>query len=63
MDASWDALGVKTNSKVISVDQVTDCVFNAIRNEHLYVLTHPESKDWVRTRMEDILNERNPATV
>jgi hypothetical protein len=48
---------------VISPDYVADCVFDAIRNEQLYILTHPESKEWVRTRMEDIINGRNPAII
>jgi len=41
-------------------EQVADHVFNAIRDEKFYILTHPEMKDGIRTRMEDILEERNP---
>ncbi len=41
-------------------DQVADDVLNAIRDEKLYILTHPEANDFVRTRMEDILGGRNP---
>jgi NAD(P)-dependent dehydrogenase (short-subunit alcohol dehydrogenase family) len=41
-------------------DQVADCVFEAIRDERFYILTHPELKPMVRLRMEDILQERNP---
>jgi NAD(P)-dependent dehydrogenase (short-subunit alcohol dehydrogenase family) len=40
--------------------QVADAVFQAIREGRFYILTHPEGKDWIRTRMEDILQERNP---
>jgi NAD(P)-dependent dehydrogenase (short-subunit alcohol dehydrogenase family) len=40
--------------------QVADHVFNAIRDEKFYIITHPETKDRVRARMEDILEERNP---
>jgi NAD(P)-dependent dehydrogenase (short-subunit alcohol dehydrogenase family) len=40
--------------------QVADIVFDAIRHERLYILTHPEAKEFVRTRMDDILHERNP---
>lgn len=40
--------------------QVADIVFNAIRDEKFYILTHPEWEKMVRTRMEDILQERNP---
>ena len=37
-----------------------DKVFDAIRDEKFYILTHPELKDDIRRRMEDILQERNP---
>ena len=60
MDATWDSLGVKTNSNVWSPDDVSEYVFDAIRQNRLYIVTHPESKDWIRTQMENILNERNP---
>ncbi len=39
---------------------IAECVFDAIRAERFYVLPHPEWKDQIRTRMEDILEERNP---
>jgi NAD(P)-dependent dehydrogenase (short-subunit alcohol dehydrogenase family) len=44
----------------LASEQVADHVFNAIRDEKFYILTHPEMKDGIRTRMEDILEERNP---
>ena len=40
--------------------EVADKVFDAIRDEKFYILTHPELKDRIRRRMEDILQERNP---
>ncbi len=40
--------------------EVADYVFRAMREERFYVLTHPETKEKVRTRMEDILQGRNP---
>jgi len=39
---------------------IADRVLNAIRDEQFYILPHPEWKAQVRTRMEDILAERNP---
>jgi NAD(P)-dependent dehydrogenase (short-subunit alcohol dehydrogenase family) len=39
---------------------VAEHVFTAIRDGRFYVLTHPEWKPAVRTRMEDILEERSP---
>jgi NAD(P)-dependent dehydrogenase (short-subunit alcohol dehydrogenase family) len=40
--------------------QVADIVFQAIRDEKFYILTHPEWKGAVRVRVEDILEGRNP---
>ncbi len=45
----------------LTPEQVADHVFNAIRDEKFYIITHPETKDRVRARMEDILEERNPS--
>ena len=44
----------------MSPDQVAEQVFQAIRDEQLYIFTHPETKAWVRTQMEHLLAERNP---
>ena len=41
-------------------NQVADIVFQAIRDENFYILTHPEWKEAIRVRMEDILQERYP---
>lgn len=41
-------------------EQVADYVFKAIREERLYILPAPEWKPAIQTRMEDILQERNP---
>ncbi len=43
--------------------QVADIVFQAIRDETFYILTHPESKEAIRVRMEDILQERHPTLI
>ncbi|HVN84869.1 MAG TPA: SDR family NAD(P)-dependent oxidoreductase [Candidatus Binatia bacterium] len=40
---------------------VADVVFEAIRNERFYIFPHPEWKRHIRTRMDDILEERVPA--
>lgn len=45
----------------LNPDQVAEQVFRAINDERFYILTHAEWKDYVRTRMEDILEGRNPA--
>jgi NAD(P)-dependent dehydrogenase (short-subunit alcohol dehydrogenase family) len=43
--------------------QVADIVFQAIRDEKFYIFTHPEWKEAIRVRMEDILQERHPTYV
>jgi NAD(P)-dependent dehydrogenase (short-subunit alcohol dehydrogenase family) len=40
--------------------EVAAAVFEALWKDQFYILTHPEGKEAVRTRMEDILQERNP---
>jgi NAD(P)-dependent dehydrogenase (short-subunit alcohol dehydrogenase family) len=44
----------------LSPQEVADRVFEAIRQEEFYILTHPETKERVQIRMEDILQDRNP---
>jgi hypothetical protein len=40
--------------------EVASKVFEGIRNEKFYILTHADWKPLVEKRMEDILQERNP---
>ena len=40
--------------------QVAEKVFAAIQAEKFYILPHPELLEPVRSRMEDILQQRNP---
>jgi NAD(P)-dependent dehydrogenase (short-subunit alcohol dehydrogenase family) len=40
--------------------EVAALVVDAIRSERFWILPHPEWKEQVRTRMEDIISERNP---
>jgi len=40
--------------------QVAQKVFEAIRDEKFWILTHPEAKHRIRDRMEAILEDRNP---
>ncbi len=44
----------------LTTEQIADSVLTAIRDEKLYIVAPPEVKDAVRTRMEDILEGRNP---
>jgi NAD(P)-dependent dehydrogenase (short-subunit alcohol dehydrogenase family) len=43
--------------------QVAETVFDAIRNQNFYILTHPDWKPLIQKRMEEILQERNPFEV
>lgn len=58
-EAVWEAThrAVQTG---ISAAQVAEHVFHAITADKFYILTHPGEKKWVRIRMEDIIQERNP---
>ena len=58
--AGWETLRQQIQT-AMPPGQVADAIFQAIREERFYILTHPEGKDWIRTRMEDILQERNPS--
>ena len=42
-------------------DEAVECVFSAIKEKRLYIISHPESLERVRIRMENILQRRNPA--
>jgi len=40
--------------------QVADRVFDAIRKDKFYIITHPELKPLLQLRADDIMQERNP---
>ena len=44
-----------------SAEVVADYVFRGIREDQLYIITHPWFKPRIKERMENILNERNPS--
>jgi len=47
----------------IPPSEVASAVFDAIRKERFYVLTHADWKPLLQKRMEDILQERNPQPI
>jgi NAD(P)-dependent dehydrogenase (short-subunit alcohol dehydrogenase family) len=59
--ARWEAIRERVQLG-IPPTEVADAVFEALRKDRFYILTHPEGKGYVRTRMEDILQERNPTS-
>lgn len=44
----------------MSVEELADNLFQAIREEQFYVLSHPEHMAEIRERMENILQQKNP---
>jgi NAD(P)-dependent dehydrogenase (short-subunit alcohol dehydrogenase family) len=42
-------------------EDVAACVADAVKNDRFYILTHPDLKGAIRTRMEDILEGRTPS--
>ena len=54
------ALRHAVQSGRISAEQVADAVFDAVRDERFYILTHQKIKPAIETRMMDILLERPP---
>lgn len=44
----------------LSIEEVSDHVFKAIKEEKFYILTHPEYKPYIKTRFDDILDGRDP---
>lgn len=70
-DPSKDKMSPEKNAEVeafrqmleagMSPTEIADCVLSAVRDNRFYILTHPEWKEVVRLRMEDIINNRNPA--
>ena len=53
----------QTLLKIVEVGRdLGERVFDAIRNEQLYVLTHPEFIPVVQQRFDSILEQRNPVS-
>ncbi|HMF28684.1 MAG TPA: SDR family NAD(P)-dependent oxidoreductase [Candidatus Cybelea sp.] len=49
-----------TQSGKLTADDIANAVFEAVRDERFYVLTHPRIKPAIEARMRDILDERSP---
>jgi NAD(P)-dependent dehydrogenase (short-subunit alcohol dehydrogenase family) len=60
-DLALDAsLKKAVHSGKLSAADVAHKVYEAVRDERFYILTHPKIKASIQWRMEDILQERNP---
>ena len=55
-------LGREMFKTAMSPKQVADMVFNAIKEGKFYIITHPEFLAAVQTRMEEILQQRQPTS-
>lgn len=61
---SWEQMGRQATKKYgLQPEKSADYVFNAIKKEKFYILTHFWIKPAIQMRMEDILLERNPTNV
>jgi len=49
------------SSGKVSAQQVAEWTFDAIRDERFYIFSHPRALGNVQTRMEDIVQQRNPS--
>ncbi len=60
-DLALDAsLKKAVESGKLSAADVAQKVYEAVRDERFYILTHPRIKPSIQWRMEDILQDRNP---
>jgi NAD(P)-dependent dehydrogenase (short-subunit alcohol dehydrogenase family) len=60
-DLALDAsLKKAVQSGKLSAADVAEKVYEAVRDERFYILTHPKIKPSIQWRMEDILQDRNP---
>lgn len=55
-------LNKAVSSGKISSDTVAEIVFNSIDKKQFYIYTHPNSLETVKTRFDDILQQRNPSS-
>jgi len=49
------------SSGKVTAAEVAERTFNAIRDGQFYIYSHPQALGNVQTRMEDIINQRNPS--
>ena len=59
-DAARGRLREAMESTAMPAAEVAERVFQAIRDERFYILTHDDIDPWIRQRMESILARRNP---
>jgi NADP-dependent 3-hydroxy acid dehydrogenase YdfG len=65
LEAIWAEVAgrYKDYGGMLSPEHIADCTFDAIRDERLYILTHPELNGLLAERTEAMINGRNPMIV
>ncbi|MCU0898379.1 MAG: SDR family NAD(P)-dependent oxidoreductase [Burkholderiales bacterium] len=58
--ADKEAIKAILDKGKVTAEQVAALAFDAVRDDRFYVFPHPRILDTVRTRMDDILGQRNP---
>ncbi|MCU0522994.1 MAG: 3-oxoacyl-ACP reductase, partial [Anaerolineae bacterium] len=62
LEAIWSEVAerYKDFGGMLSPETIADCTFDAIRDERLYILTHPELNALLAERTQAMINGRNP---
>jgi NAD(P)-dependent dehydrogenase (short-subunit alcohol dehydrogenase family) len=60
IDEAWAEAFRARLAEGLTPETVAERVFEAVRDEQLYIWTHPEYKPAVRMRMEEVVEGRNP---
>lgn len=62
LEAIWSEVAerYKEYGGMLSPEHIADCTFDAIRDERLYILTHPELNPLLLERTEAMVQGRNP---
>jgi NAD(P)-dependent dehydrogenase (short-subunit alcohol dehydrogenase family) len=62
LEAIWSEIAERYEDYggMLSPEYIADCTFDAIRNERLYILTHPELNPLLLERTEAMTHGRNP---
>ena len=65
LEAIWSEVAerYKDYGGMLSPEHIADCTFDAIRDERLYILTHPELNVLLAERTEAMINGRNPMII
>jgi NAD(P)-dependent dehydrogenase (short-subunit alcohol dehydrogenase family) len=62
LEAVWSEVAerYKDHGGILEPAHIADCAFEAIRDERLYILTHPELNPLLAERIDAIVHGRNP---